>query len=962
MNDPSPPLDAAQRIHQSCEQFEDAWGGPTRPQLGAFLADVHEPERSWLLAELLALEVELRQAAGDQPTEAEYLQAFPGEGDRDIIAAAFRRCADLEREATPAHPAAPRIEGYDILDVLGRGGMGVVYKARDLRLKRLVALKMIRAGDRAGAEHLARFRAEAEMVARLQHPNIVQIFEVGEQDGQPYLAFEFIEGKTLADFAGREPQPPRVAAELLEALARAMNYAHQQGVIHRDLKPTNVVLAVGGGRWEVGRKEEDSISPSSLPTAHRPLPTVKITDFGLAKDLAGDLERTSTGAILGTPLYMSPEQADGRRDIGPASDIYSLGAILYVLLTGRPPFQGTTPLSTLKMVVNADPVPPCHMLPHLARDLETICLKCLHKDPARRYATAGALADDLRRYLNNEPILARPSGRIEKGWRWCRRNPAVAMLLASVLVVLVAGVVVSSHFAYTAGREAEDAKEAKARADASAQRARERAYGSDIRLVQRAWDDNLLVQFLDLLDRQRPERTDNVDVRGFEWHYWRRQADAVGLFAHHSAPVTGVCFSPDGTRLASCSIDGMVKVRDAGTGREQLTLKGHTLPVRSVCFSPDGKQIASSGEDGTVRVWDAGTGQEKVTFKGPSGGVVSAGFSPDGTRIVSGSGDATVRVWDARPSAKAPAFEGHKSQVTCLDISPNGRWLASSGGNWTGAGYSAGELRLWDRRTGALLHDLKGHTSGVTCVGFSPDGRYLASGSGVWDDAKKGFTGVEFRLWEPSSGAALNRLDGHASTVLCVAFSPDSQLLASADFAGGVLVRRLPEGRDAFTLPGLSKSVTTLAFSPDGRFLAGGGFDQVVKVWDLSERSEVATLSSPSTPSSVAFSPDGKLLAVAAYNSYPHLYDTTTYKDVRQLRGHLQSVTHIVYSPDGKRIATTSEDKTVRLWDSATGQEMLTLKGHTDIVRCVKFSPDGHRLYSGGWDRTIRVWDATPRD
>ena len=303
--------------------------------------------------------------------------------------------------------------------------------------------------------------------------------------------------------------------------------------------------------------------------------------------------------------------------------------------------------------------------------------------------------------------------------------------------------------------------------------------------------------------------------------------------------------------------------------------------------------------------------------------------------------------------------------MTYLALSPNGRWLASSGGVWDEKAfrYSAGELRLWDLDTAALPRALAGHRSGVTCVAFSPDGRYLASGGGVWDEAKNRYTGGEVRLWDPANGAALGCLKGHTSSVLCLAISPDSRFLASAGLAAGeVLVRRLPRGEDAFTLPGLSRTVTTLAFSPDGRFLAGGGFHAGVKVWDLTQRAEVATLPGPGIPSSVAYSPDGKQLAVAGYATDLVLYNTTTYKEVRRLWGHLAGVTHVVYSPDGRRIATASEDCTVRLWDSSSGQEMLTLRGHTSVVRCVGFSPDGHRLFSGGWDRTIRIWDATPID
>jgi len=478
-------LETARRVHAVCQQFEADWrlareteaGAVTRPQLKSYLAGVAELTRSALLAELLALELELRsELFHEQPVEADYIEAFPA--DASLIDAVFRQRPD--NSSTPRgtwngqRSAAPRrlpsVEGYEILDVLGRGGMGVVYTARHLRLKRLVALKMILAGQYAGDEHLARFRAEAETVARLQHPNIVQIFDSGEQDGHPYLTFELIEGVTLAEFAHHEPLPPRTAAELVEVLARAMQYAHQQGIVHRDLKPANVVLASkvpeqgsaigsrsetkgatavppiatelntppvairssppanGSGTSRHGSSSTVSASPTQHSTAAGFVP--KITDFGLAKNLEGAADYTSTGAVLGTAQYMSPEQAAGRvRDIGPASDIYSLGAILYMLLTGRAPFQGTSPIETVQMVIENEPIAPTQLQARLPRDLETICLKCLRKQPAQRYATAGELADDLRRFQQNEPIVARPVGRIERVVKWTRRRPAIAALL-----------------------------------------------------------------------------------------------------------------------------------------------------------------------------------------------------------------------------------------------------------------------------------------------------------------------------------------------------------------------------------------------------------------------------------------------------------------------------------------------------------------------------------------------------
>jgi serine/threonine-protein kinase len=324
--------------------------------------------------------------------------------------------------------------GYDLLGELGRGGMGVVYRARQRGLGRLVALKMIRAAGLVDGEPLLRFRAEAEAVARLRHPNIVQIYEIGELAGRPYFSLELAEGGSLDAKLAGTPQPARQAAALVEPLARAVHHAHEHGIVHRDLKPSNVLLTADG-----------------VP---------KLTDFGLARSLAepGAAARTHSGAVVGTPSYMAPEQAEGRpRATGPASDVYALGAILYEALTGRPPFRGPTVLDTLEQVRSQEPVPPRHLQPGVPRDLETITLKCLQKDPGRRYASAAALADDLRRFLEDRPIVARPVGVVGRGWRWCRRNRAVAGLLAAVAVTLLAGTATASYYAVRATAEKDEA-------------------------------------------------------------------------------------------------------------------------------------------------------------------------------------------------------------------------------------------------------------------------------------------------------------------------------------------------------------------------------------------------------------------------------------------------------------------------------------------------------------------------
>ena len=352
---------------------------------------------------------------------------------------AGRSYQTANRRIATAACERPAVPGYELLGELGRGGMGVVYQARQLGLHRTVALKMVLSGIHIGAKDLARFRAEAGVIARLQHPNIVRIYDVGEVAGRPYFVLEFVNGGSLAQHLKGRPQPVRPAAQLIETLARAVDAAHAKGVIHRDLKPANILL------------EEPAVtSPSTrgtrdFSTDHTPLSLSflipKITDFGVAKIAVSEGEApdlrgpTVTGEMLGTPNYMAPEQAMvSRQPVGPAADVYSLGAILYELLTGRPPFMGETPLSTVLQVLHSEPVSVLSLRPSVPRDLETICLKCLSKEPRKRYGSAHELAEDVERYLSDEPIRARPALPMERLWRWVRRHPVPAGLLAAGLL------------------------------------------------------------------------------------------------------------------------------------------------------------------------------------------------------------------------------------------------------------------------------------------------------------------------------------------------------------------------------------------------------------------------------------------------------------------------------------------------------------------------------------------------
>jgi tetratricopeptide (TPR) repeat protein/predicted Ser/Thr protein kinase len=445
-----------------CRDQQQRWREGERPRVEDYLArHPHLGINTDCILQLLCGEFLLRQECGETPAIEEYRERFPNHVDAlrchldhlaqlaaEVLsptprAGAFTSPEDADVPPTrvpfmPLSLAASgpaqqvvAVPGYEVLGLLGKGGMGVVYKARQLSLGRVVALKMILHAEHAGAEERRRFQVEAEAVARLQQANIVQVYEVGESQGLPYFSLEYCGGGSLADKLDGTPWEAQPAARLLETVARAVHVAHQAQVVHRDLKPANVLLTADG--------------------------TPKVTDFGLAKRL-DEKTRTQTGAVVGTPSYMAPEQAGGKKDVGPAADVYALGAILYELLVGRPPFKAATPLDTLMQVVSEDPVAVRRLQPKVPGDLETICHKCLQKDPKRRYSSAAVLAEDLRRFGACEPVAARPVRAPERLWRWARRKPAQAGLIAVVLLVLAAGTVVSTLFALEARRQADDAR------------------------------------------------------------------------------------------------------------------------------------------------------------------------------------------------------------------------------------------------------------------------------------------------------------------------------------------------------------------------------------------------------------------------------------------------------------------------------------------------------------------------
>jgi WD40 repeat protein/tRNA A-37 threonylcarbamoyl transferase component Bud32 len=802
---------------------------------------------------------------------------------------------------------------YELLRVIARGGMGVVYKARQKSLNRTVALKMIRTGDVASGEEVQRFLREAEAAAQLDHPGIVPIFEVGEFRGQHYFTMGFVDGQSLDLRAKEGPLPAREAARLIRQVSEAVEYAHRRGIIHRDLKPANILLDRDG--------------------------QPKVTDFGLAKQVTGTSELTQAGQILGTPSYMPPEQASGTFDhVGPAADVYSLGASLYCLLTGRPPFQSAQPLDTLRQVLEQEPVSPRQLNSAVSRDLETICLKCLRKEPGRRYASAAALAKDLSHFLAGEPIRARPTGATERFVRWCRRNPLVAALSGGAALSLLVGSMLASYFAVVAGREATSSKTHELMAQAALALSERRRYLAEVALVQKDWNEGQIPTAIRRLEGLQPRSPGDADIRGFEWNYLRRQC------------------SP-----------------------ELLTLGGPGGTLWAVAYSRDGRFLAAGsgggGQPGRVTIWDVRTGEKTLAWDvHPAGvlsehftGVRSVAFSPDGTQIVTASGEhnrsAEVKVWDAATARELSCPGVSNEPVWAVTYSPDGRRLAWAGSAKTGDNATArAVVQIWNMERGEMELTLRGHTAAVRGLAFSPDGRWLASAS----------ADRTARVWETVLGKEVATLPEMWDVVTSVAFSPDGQrlLTGGSDLsvrlwdsdvwkaqAGAQPPKRPPTPLVMVRAGGRIRSV---AFSPDGMRFAAASDGRVVQIWDARSGADVGTLRGHAGPVyGVAFSPDGWRVASASEDGTAKMWDITTDGETVPVKKYIRAVSSVAFSPDGRHFISGGEDRAVRCWDAAGCDETATLWGHTDGISCLAYSPDGLHIASGGHDRTVRVWDST---
>jgi serine/threonine protein kinase/WD40 repeat protein len=893
---------------------------------------------------LVEHEYRLRRGYGERPSIEEYLARFPDL--RDGIAANFAIWV-LSSDGSPGSIITRRLHGsgsspwlvpdpvvapndltvpgYEILEIVGRGGMGVVYKAMQKGLNRLVALKMILNHTQAALEDHARFRYEAEAVARLKHPNIVQVFEIGEWEGRPFFTLEYLPGGNLHQFLKGKPQAPEFAARLTLQLAQAIDHAHQHGILHRDLKPANILLQLP--------IQTEGETPGSAPSGNR-LPQLKIADFGLAKQVDNNTHLTQTGTVAGTPHYMAPEQVRAKKNekLSWPVDVYGLGAILYEMLTGQRPFQSEHPVEVMNQVLNQNPVPPRRIDSKIPRDLETICLKCLEKRADQRYPSATELAADLERFLTNKPIEARPIGALSQSWRWCRRNPVVAGLLFATLMTFAVSLfvvtvllsiaeeqraltdsaakkareqqILASQKATEAEAERLNAEKQTEEVSKQAKRHQRELYASRMLQVQSALDHGNLRRAREILQTYEPFSYGAADFRSFEWHYLHTQSYERSIGFDIAQGCRSIAISPKGDSILAASLNGGAlfdlrnhhRLRDfASEDFHQMHEFRHSLRyVRWVAYSPDAKFVATSSPARPLQVWEASTG--KLRF----------------------------------------SVEREEHEPGPIAFSPDGRWIALGICNYDNI-TAPGKVRFFEVTTGKQTAQLDDFDSGVVDMAFSPDGSRFATVT------RRGMLCV----WNWSVAHAERRV-GTFAFASALAWSPRDSEIAVGHLNGTITCYDPRKLRETRRVSAHFDTVETLAFSGDGEFLASGGRDTLLRIWDGRSMELFRSCRGHEQPvRSVAFDPVRNLLFSSSLDGSVRGWQYPNDPARTLLQPGVGLIVRAKISCDGKRLLILGEMGDVSSYHLETG-EILAARGATGerLDRAVRVVPDPTRKRS----------------